>query len=185
MADKTKFMIFFFVYCNVFIAASDLILQIIYYATTEFINSTIKNTLLAFILMYPSVNIIMVTIYLFSHNDFSISVKTKIKYFFMYLISSEFAFSIGVHKTFKSRYSLEAENIIVTTRVLNTLHLIFVSLPQLLIVTVHSSSLGEYKVVDILSLLFSSLFFFWSILYYVFCCLKELEIELELEEYIN
>ena len=187
MADSMKTLVFFFVYFNVFLSVADRVTQIVYFSITKFINQTVSNTLLAFIVIYPSVNILMMTLYLLSQNDYGMSVKRKIKFFFMYLFYSEFGFSVGVHKTFKSKYSIDAENIIITTRVINAMHIIFVSLPQLLIITVHSSSVGEFKAIDIISLTFSCLFFFWSILYYVFCCLKEFEIETELglEEYVN
>lgn len=185
MADINKITIFFCIYFNMFLALGDRITQILYYCLTNFLNDTIKSTCLAFILISPISNILMITIYLLSHKDFNIGIRTKIKYFFYYILSVECGFSLGVHSSFKSKFSQYAENIIVTMKVINAMHILFVSIPQILIITVHSSSLGVFASIDIICLIFSSGFIFWSIIYYVLCNIKEADFEVELEEIVN
>lgn len=185
MVDFDKILVFSSVYFNVFLALGNRLSQIIYFCVTTFINQNISNTCLAFILILPLSNIFMISIYLFSQNDLNITIKQKIKYFFFYIFSAEVAFSIGVHISFKSKFSHLADNILITKKVLNAMHIIFISLPQLLIVTIHSSSLGTYKAIDIISLVFSCGFIMWSIAYYILCTVKETEYDIELEEIVN
>jgi hypothetical protein len=185
--DSGKFFVFFTIYLNVVLAAADKISQIVYYWLTDkiFIYPEIRNTCLAFILIKPCANILMITMYLISHNDNNITVRTKIKYFFLYVISAEFCYSIGAHKTFKSKYSQYADNILITKKVLNMMHIMFVSLAQILIISIHSSALQNFQTIDIVSLCFSCLFITWSIIYYFLCGAKESDYEAELELVVN
>jgi hypothetical protein len=127
----------------------------------------------------------MMIIYLLTHREKEITPKIKIKYFFQYVLSAEICYSIGVHQTFRSKFSKYADNIMITLKVINAMHLIFVSLPQMLIITVHSSSVGEFKAIDIISLIFSCLFIFWSIGYYFICLKLDSDMETELDEIVN
>jgi hypothetical protein len=185
MADCNKILIFFCISFNIILALGDRIIQIVYFSLTKFLNQTVSSTCLAFILITPLANILMMSLYLLSHNDFNIGVRTKIKYFFYYVLSAEACFSLGVHSSFKSKFSQYSDNIIVTKKVINAMHILFISLPQILIITVHSSSLGTFAPIDIASLFFSCGFIMWSIVYYVLCNVKETDFELELEELVN
>ena len=185
MANYTKILIFFCIYFNLFLALGDRVSQIVYYGLTNFINTTTKGTCLAFILIYPLANIIMITLYLLTQSDLNITVGTKIKYFFYYVLSAEVCFSIGVHKSFRSKFSRYSDSIIVTKKVINAMHIIFISLPQILIITVHSSSIGAFCTIDVISLVFSCAFIMWSTMYYIMCNVKEADFVVELEDIVN
>jgi hypothetical protein len=58
-------------------------------------------------------------------------------------------------------------------RVVNALHVMFVAIPQLLIITIHSSAIDKFKAIDIASLVFSCVFILWSAGYYFLCITKE------------
>lgn len=184
--NGSKVFVFFTIYFNVFLAVVDRLCQIIYYGLTDFNNSTIKGSALSFILIYPGANILMIILYLISHKDYGITVRKKIKYFFIYILSAEACYSIGAFKVLKNQFTYPiASEIIVIKKVLNTMHLVFVSITQLLIVTVYSSSVGEFQTIDILSLIFSSLFITWSGIYFVLCTVKENDYEAELSDVLN
>jgi hypothetical protein len=71
-------------------------------------------------------------------------------------------------------------------KVLNAVHCMFVSLPQLLIVTVNSSASDKgFSSVGIASLVFSVVFMVWSVGYYFICAKKEDDIESVLEVYVK
>lgn len=185
MADMNKFFVFFTIYLNLFLCIADRACQIYYYVTTNFSNETIKGTCLSFILIKPGANVVMMILYLIALNDIGIGVRTKIKYFFLYVLSAEFCYSIGVHQSFKSKFSQYADNVIVTKKVINMMHIMFISMPQILIITVHSSSKGFFLPIDIANLCTSCLFITWSLIYYVLCNFKESEYEAELEMIVN
>ena len=91
------------------------------------------------------------------------------KKFFWYLISNELLYPIGVHRAFKTKYSYNADNPIITMRLVNAMHFMFVSVPQLLIVPINSSARGDFKGIDIACVVFSALFIVWSVAYYFYC----------------
>ena len=93
----------------------------------------------------------------------------KLKHFLWYIFSSELVYPIGVHRAFKTKYSYNADNPIITMRLVNAIHFMFVSVPQLLIVTINSSARGDFKGIDIASIIFSSIFIVWSVFYYFYC----------------
>ena len=111
----------------------------------------------------------MITIYCIFHSEEMLTPKVKLKNFFWYLFSCEFLYPIGVHRSFKTKYSEEADNPIITMRLVNAIHFMFVAIPQLLIVTINSSARGNFKGLDIASLVFSSFFIAWSVGYYFYC----------------
>ena len=112
-------------------------------------------------------------------------IKLKIKNFLIYLISFEILFPIGVHKSFKTKYSDSADNIIVTMRVINALHLMFVAIPQVLIISIHSSALDKFKGIDIANLFFSCVFIIWSVGYYFICINNEDYYDTVIYEYVK
>ena len=75
--------------------------------------------------------------------------------------------------SFKTKYSESEDNPIVTMRLINGLHGMFISIPKLLIISINSSSHENFEKLDIASLILSSIFIVWSIVYYVLCNAKE------------
>lgn len=183
MVNTSKLLIYASITFNIILAVGDRISQIAYYASTIFLAKTVEDTCLAFILIYPIANIIIITLYMASQNDFNHTTGKRILNFFYYLFSIEACFPIGVQNSTKNRYHLEADNILLTKKVVNAMHAMFVSLPQLLIVTIHSSSTGIFKPIDVASLFFSSAFILWSIIYYLLCTFFEDDYLNELSEY--
>ena len=170
-----KGLVFLTILINSIIGLTNRILQIVYYCKTKkiFLNDSIKNTSLTFCILPTGINLFMIIIYVTFHNEKMLTPIIKIKYFFIYLFSFEVLFPIGVQKSFKTKYSDNADNIIVTMRVINALHVMFVAIPQLLIITIHSSALDKFKGIDIASLVFSCFFILWSVGYYFLCINKE------------
>ena len=156
---------------NALIGIINRILQICYYCMrkNKFKTTIIKETCLTFCLLPTLINIFMISLYLILHREEKMTFSVKVKNFFFYVISCEFLIPFGVHISFKSKYSLNAEDPLITMRLINAIHFLFVSLPQLLIVSINSSAKGEFKAIDISSLVFSCLFFVWSIGYYFIC----------------
>ena len=111
--------------------------------------------------------------------------RFKIKIFFMYLFSTEALFPIGVHRSFKSKFSDNSDNIMQTLKIINAVHVMFVSLPQLLIISVHSSALDHFKGIDITSLILSIIFMIYSVGYYFICTNKEDNFENTYEDYVK
>ena len=180
-----KNIVFSTIALNSIIGFINRILQIIYYIKTKkhFINNQIKNTSLAFCILPTGINLFMIIIFTIFHKEEILSLKIKIKNFFIYLISFEILFPIGVHKSFKTKYSDSADNIIVTMRVINALHVMFVAIPQLLIITIHSSANDKFEAIDITSLVFSCVFILWSVGYYFLCITKEDDYDSVIFEY--
>ena len=183
MANICKILIYISICFNVILAIGDRISQIVYYAITIFLAKTVADTCLAFILIYPIANIILIIFYMLSQNDFNLTISKRILNFFYYLFSVEACYPMGVQNSTKNRFHLEADNILLTKKVINAMHLMFVSLPQILIVTIHSSSIGVFNPIDMVSLFFSSTFIFWSVIYYVLCSVFEDDYLNELAEY--
>ena len=74
-----------------------------------------------------------------------------------------------MQKSFKTRYSDNTENAVVTMKVLKALHIMFVSIQDILIIMVYSSSQGKFEGVGIANMILSVLFIAWSIPYYFIC----------------
>ena len=168
---------------NMVVGIVDRVLQVVYYCLTKkwgnkdssrgFQTTSVKNTALTFCILPSALNCFMIAIYCIFHYEKMLTPKVKIKNFFMYVISCEFLYPVGVHKSFKTKYSENADNPIVTLRLINAIHVMFVSLPQLLIVSINSSARGDFKGVDIASLVFSCFFIVWSVGYYFICVSKD------------
>ncbi len=158
---------------NSIVGVADRILQICYYCLTkhwgDFQTSNVKKTALTFCILPSALNFFMITIYCIFHYEPMLTPIVKLKNFFWYLLSMEFLFPMGVHRSFRTKYSYNADNPIITMRLVNAVHFMFVSLPQLLIVTINSSARGNFKAVDVTSLVFSILFMVWSVGYYFYC----------------
>ena len=60
-------------------------------------------------------------------------------------------------------------------RLLNGIHVMFISIPQILIITINSSIHGMFQKLSILSLVISIAFIVLSSLYYFLCVIKEVD----------
>ena len=158
---------------NSVIGLTDRVLQIVYYCLTnhwdDFQTNNIKKAALTFCILPSALNLFMITIYTFFHSEEMLTPKVKLKHFLWYIFSNEILYPIGVHREFKTKYSYSSDNPIITMRLVNAMHFMFVSIPQLLIATINSSARGDFKGIDITSVVFSSLFIVWSVAYYFYC----------------
>ena len=158
---------------NSIIGLTDRVLQIVYYCLTnhwdDFQTKNVKKTALTFCILPSGLNFFMITIYTLFHSEEMLTPIVKLKHFLWYIFSSELLYPIGVHRAFKTKYSYEADNPIITMRLVNAIHFMFVSIPQLLIITINSSARGDFKGIDIASLVFSCFFIVWSVAYYFYC----------------
>ena len=80
---------------------------------------------------------------------------------------------MGVHESFKTKYSESADNPIVTMKILNSFHALFVAVPQIIIISINSSARDNFEKIDIASMVFSAFFLVWSIIYYFLCTMFE------------
>ena len=158
---------------NSVIGITNRVLQIVYYCLTkhwgEFQTPHVRKSALTFCILPTALNLFMITIYCIFHYEERLTPKVKIKNFFWYLLSMEFLYPIGVHRSFRTKYSYNADNPIITMRLVNAVHFMFVALPQLLIISINSSARGNFKGIDIASLVFSAFFMAWSVGYYFYC----------------
>ena len=158
---------------NSLVGLTDRVLQIVYYCLTkhwgDFQTKNVKKTALTFCILPSGLNFFMITIYCLFHFEEMLTPIVKLKNFLWYLFSSEILYPIGVHRAFKTKYSYNADNPIITMRLVNAIHFMFVSVPQLLIVTINSSARGNFKGIDIACVVFSSFFIVWSVAYYFYC----------------
>ena len=60
-------------------------------------------------------------------------------------------------------------------KLLNGIHVMFISIPQILIISINSSAHEDFTKLDISSLVISIIFIIWSIAYYFLCAIKEIE----------
>ena len=162
---------------NSLVGVTNRILQIIYYCLTkhwgDFQTPHVRKSALTFCILPSALNFFMITIYCIFHYEERLTPVVKIKNFFWYLLSMEFLYPIGVHRSFKTKYSFNADNPIITMRLVNAVHFMFVALPQLLIVSINSSARGYFKGIDIASLVFSAFFIAWSVGYYFYCVSRD------------
>ena len=157
---------------NCLLGITDRVLQICYYSLSKKNNYFLANAgdiSLTFIFLPLGLNFIIIITFVLFHYEKGITFLTKIKSFFLYLISSELLLPMGVQESFKTKFSEYADNPIVTMKLLNSVHAMFISIPQILLITVNSSARDKFEKLDIASLVFSSLFLFWSGIYYFLC----------------
>ena len=165
---------------NALIGIVNRILQICYYCITNskkqeegFQTDTVQQTALTFCIMPTAVNIFMISLYTIFHHEEMLTPLVKFKNFLWFVLSCEFLYPIGVHRSFKTKYSYNADNPIVTMRLVNAVSFMLVALPQLLIVSINSSARGNFKGIDIASLVFSAFFMVWSVGYYFYCVAQD------------
>ena len=158
---------------NSLVGIANRVIQICYYCLTkhwgDFQTPNVKKTALTFCILPSALNFFMISVYCIFHYEERLTFKVKLKNFFWYLFSTEFLYPIGVHRSFKTKYSDNADNPIITMRLVNAIHFMLVAVPQLLIVTINSSARGNFKAIDISSIVLSSFFLVWSVAYYFYC----------------
>ena len=166
---------------NSVLGVADRVLQICYYALTHknkyFVSLaddvSADDIALTFIFLPLSLHFIIILTFVLFHYEQGITFITKIKSFFVYLISSELLFPVGIHESFKTKYSEYADNPLVTMKILNAIHALFISIPQIIIISVNSSAMGEFEKIDIASIVLSAFFLVWSAIYYFLCSMFE------------
>ena len=162
---------------NLILGVLNRILQIVYYCKNRygkgFEVDTIKKASLTFCILPTAIDAFMIGLYCLLHSEEKLTVKIKIKKFFMFIFSMEFLFPLGVHLSLRTKYSYNSDNILYTMRLVNALHFLFVALPQVLIVPINSSINDKFEGIDIASLIVSILFIFWSVGYYFLCIMNE------------
>ena len=167
------------IYFNSLVGIADRVLQICYFAFTykddRFVTPTAQQISLTFVIFPFGLNFVMMFIYCLFHHEKILTPLVKIKNFFLYIISSELLLPIGINKSFITKFSEAAENPLVTMKLINALHVLFVSLPQILIISINSSANGNFQPLDIASLVLSCFFIVWSFVYYVLCAIREIE----------
>ena len=165
------------IYFNMIIGVVDRVLQIVYYILSKtnklFVTDTADHIALTFIILPFGFNFILILIYTIFHHEERLTVCNKIKSFFLYLLSTEILYPIGIQKSFITKYSESSDNPVVSMKLLNFTHVMFISLPQILIISVNSSANESFEKIDIASLVFSSLFMVWSCGYLALCSVAE------------
>jgi hypothetical protein len=171
-----------FLIINLLLGTINRILQIIFYCTKKYTNDdnrgfgidTLQQASLTFCILPTAVDAFMIGLYCLLHSEEYLTVKIKIKKFFVFLLSMEFLFPLGVHLSLRTKYSENSDNILITMRLVNALHFLFVALPQVLIVPINSSiNDNNFDGIDIASLVFSIFFLIWSVGYYFICIMYE------------
>ena len=162
---------------NILLGIINRVLQIIYYCMNKygdkekygFKEDEVRNAALTFCILPTAVSAFMMFFFLILHYEEMLTPIVKIKNFFLFIISIEILFPIGVHKSLSTKYTYSSDNPIITMRFVNAIHFMLVALPQLLIVSINSSYNEKFNPVDIASLVFSIIFMIWSVAYYVIC----------------
>ena len=165
---------------NSVLGVADRVLQICYYALTHKNNSFLSSAddiAFTFIFLPLGLHFIIILTFVLFHYEQGITFLTKIKSFFLYLISSELLLPVGIHESFKTKYSEYADNPLVTMKILNAIHALFISIPQIIIISVNSSARDEFEKIDIAAMVLSAFFLVWSAIYinlgfmYIYLCI--------------
>ena len=179
----------FYIIINAFIGILNRIIQIIYYCVNYYGDyfevDTIQQASLTFCILPTIVDIFMMGLYLLLHSEEYLTVKKKFKKFILFVLSMEFLFPLGVHLSLRTKYSYNSDNELITLRLVNALHVLFVALPQILIVPFNSSVNDKCLCIDILSLVVSVIFLFWSVGYYFICISNKNPYEDMFEKFVD
>ena len=163
---------------NLVLGTLNRILQIIFYCIKRYKENgfqvdTIQQASLTFCILPTAVDAFMIGLYCLLHSEEKLTVVLKIKKIILFIISMEFLFPLGVHLSLRTKYSYNSDNAIITMRLVNALHFLFVALPQVLIIPINSSINDKFEGIDIASLICSILFIFWSVGYYFICIMND------------
>jgi len=154
---------------NLLLGLANRVLQITYYKTSDFEVTTVKKAALTFCILPSALNVFMMSLYCILHSEENLTPLGKLKKILWYVISMEFLFPVGVQMSLKSKYSYNADNPLITMRLVNAVHFMLVALPQILIVSINSSINDKFEKVGIASLVLSCFFMVWSVGYYFIC----------------
>ena len=178
---------------NALLGIINRLLQIIDYCLNRykyhnymFQTEDVQKAALTFCIMPTAVNIFMMSLYCFFHYEEGMTPKVKFKNFIIYILSIECLFPLGVHRSLKTKFSYSSDNPLITMRLINAVHFMFVALPQVLIVPINGSA-NEHGLqnVDIASLFFSCVFMIWSVGYYFICILLNDRFDDYITEYVE
>ena len=135
--------------------------------------SSFNKILLTFIILPSGIHFLLILLYTIFHNEEMLTVKKKIKKFFLYLFSSEFLFPIGIQYALRNKFSEEIDTVLNILKVLNLIHIMFISIPQILAICLLTSLNDKFKTLDIICLILSCVFITWTFIYYFICISKE------------
>ena len=122
----------------------------------NFINEEVKIIALMFCLLPTIVDIFMMSLYILLHKEEGLTLIVKIKNFFLFILSMETLYPIGVHTSLRTKYTYNSDNPLTTMRFVNAKHIMLVALPQLIIVPINCSAKDHsFHLVDISSLIFT------------------------------
>ena len=190
MDTQKKILIPLIIIINSALGVFNRILQITDYCYEKykykFQTDEVRQAALTFCILPTAVNVFMMGLYCIFHYEENMTIKDKIINFIRYVLSMEILFPLGVHKSLKTKFSYNADNPLITMRLVNAVHFMLVALPQLLIVPINCTSNGiGFKTIDILSLAFSCVFMIWSVGYYFICILFNDSYDELLTDYVH
>ena len=93
---------------NSIIGVTDRVLQICYYAITrknDYFLLSADTIALTFIILPLGLHLLIILTFVLFHYEQGITFLTKIRSFFVYIISSELLLPMGIHESFKTKYS--------------------------------------------------------------------------------
>ena len=135
--------------------------------------SDFNKILLTFTILPSGIHFLLILLYTIFHNEEMLTVGKKIKKFILYLFSSEFLFPIGVQYALRNKFSDEIDTVLNILKVLNLIHIMFISIPQILAICLFSSLIDKFRTFDIICLALSCVFITWTFIYYFICINKE------------
>jgi hypothetical protein len=135
--------------------------------------SKFNKILLTFTILPSGIHFLLILLYTIFHNEEMLTVGKKIKKFFLYLFSSEFLFPIGIQYALRNKFSDEIDTVLNILKVLNLIHIMFISIPQILAICLFSSLIDKFRTFDIICLALSCVFITWTFIYYFICINKE------------
>ena len=135
--------------------------------------SKFNKILLTFTILPSGIHFLLILLYTIFHNEEMLTVGKKIKKFFLYLFSSEFLFPIGIQYALRNKFSEEIDTVLNILKVLNLIHIMFISIPQILAICLLTSLNDKFKTLDIICLILSCVFITWTFIYYFICISKE------------
>ena len=154
---------------NLALGLANRVLQLCYYCTQTIQVDTVKKAALTFCILPSVLNVFMMSLYCILHSEENLTPLGKLKKILYYVVSMEFLFPVGVQMSLKSKYSYNADNPLITMRLVNAVHFMLVALPQILVVSINSSINDKFEGIGIASLVLSCFFMVWSVGYYFIC----------------
>ena len=175
--DDTKIKTLIPMSVNSILGIADRIFQIVDYCLNrykykqyDYKTEEVQTAALTFCIMPTAVNAFMMGLYCIFHSEKNLTIKMKLVNFIRFLFSMEILYPIGAQKSLKTKYSYTADNVLITMRLVNAVHFMFVALPQILIIPINGSANDDgMQSIDIVSLIISCIFVFWTVGYYFLC----------------